>query len=104
VARIGTVLDVRTWVETDSEGRPEIVLPLGDFYAGERREVLIRFETPAMGALGLTELATFSLEYVALPELESQVITWPVAVNVVPGDEAAGRVSNPTVTTARLIA
>ena len=104
VARIGTVLDVRTWVETDSEGRPEIVLPLGDFYAGERREVLIRFEIPAMGALGVTELATFTLEYVALPELESQVITWPVAVNVVPGDEAAGRVSNPTVTTARLIA
>jgi Ca-activated chloride channel family protein len=32
------------------------------------------------------------------------VITWPIAVNVVPGDEAAGRVSNPTVTTARLIA
>jgi hypothetical protein len=32
------------------------------------------------------------------------VITWPVAVNVVPGDEAAGRVADPTVTTARLLA
>jgi Ca-activated chloride channel family protein len=103
-SRIGTVLDVRAWVEMDSEGRPVMVLPLGDFYAGERREVLLRFEVPAMGALGLTELATISLEYVALPELESQVVTWPLAVNVVPGDEAAGRVPNPTVTTARLIA
>lgn len=104
IGRIGTILDVRGWGETDDEGHPVLVLPLGDFYAGERREVLIRFEIPAMAALGLTELATFSLEYIALPELESQVITWPVAVNVVPGDEAAGRVANPTVTTARLIA
>jgi Ca-activated chloride channel family protein len=66
--------------------------------------VLLRFEVPAMGALGLTELATLSLEYVALPELESKVVIWPLAVNVVPGDEAAGRVSNPTVTISRLIA
>jgi Ca-activated chloride channel family protein len=104
VSRIGTVLDVRAWVEMDSEGRPVMVLPLGDFYAGEGREVLLRFQVPAMGALGLTELATLSLEYVALPELESQVIAWPLAVNVVPGDEAAGRVPNPTVTISRLIA
>lgn len=104
VGRIGTVLDVRAWMEMDSEGRPVMVLPLGDFYAGERREVLLRFEVPAMGALGLTQLATISLEYVALPELESQVVTWPLAVNVVPGDEAAGRVPNPTVTISRLIA
>jgi Ca-activated chloride channel family protein len=104
ISRIGTILDVRGWSESDAEGRPVLVLPLGDFYAGERREVLIRFEIPSMGALGLSELATFTLEYVALPELASQVITWPIAVNVVPGDEAARRIANPTVTTARLIA
>lgn len=64
-------------MKTDSEARAVIVLPLGVFYAGERCAVLIRFEIPAMGALGLTKRATFSVELVALPELEPQVLTCP---------------------------
>jgi Ca-activated chloride channel family protein len=59
---------------------------------------------PALAALGLHELAQVSIEYVALPDLVQQVVAWPVMVNVVPGDEAAGRVPNPTVTSARLLA
>jgi len=101
---IGTLHDVPRWVETDPEGHGVVVIPLGDLYAGERRELLVHFDVPAIGSLGLQQLATLTIEYVALPSLEAQTITWPMSVNVVPGDEAAQRVADPTVTTARLLA
>jgi Ca-activated chloride channel family protein len=49
-------------------------------------------------------LAQIAIEYVALPDILQEVVSWPVMVNVVPGDEAAGRLPNPTVTSARLLA
>lgn len=101
---IGTLHDFRRWVETDADGAQVIVIPLGDLFAGEQRELLVHFDVPAIAALGLHELATFTIEYVTLPGLESQTITWPMTVNVVPDDQAAGRVADPTVTTARLLA
>lgn len=51
--------------------------------------------------LGLKQLAAFTIDDVTLPDLVSQTVTWPVSVNVVPGDDATGRVADPTVTTAR---
>lgn len=45
-----------------------------------------------------------SIQYVAMPDLLQWVVAWPVMVNVVPGDEAASRVPNSTVTSARLLA
>ena len=102
--RIGTLHDVPRWVEADADGDKVVVIPLGDLYSGERRELLVHFDVPAIAALGHHQLATFTIEYVTLPELVSETITWPMAVNVVPGDEASGRVPNPTVTTARLLA
>lgn len=102
--RIGTLHDVPRWIEADANGDKVVVIPLGDLYSGERRELLVHFDVPAIAALGHHQLATFTIEYVTLPGLASETITWPMAVNVVPGDEASGRVPNPTVTTARLLA
>jgi Ca-activated chloride channel family protein len=102
--RIGTLHEVPRWVEADPDGEKVVVIPLGDLYSGERRELLVHFDVPAIAALGHQQLATFTIEYVTLPDLQAQVITWPMAVNVVPGDEAAGRIPDPSVTTARLLA
>ncbi|MDP4805012.1 MAG: hypothetical protein NWR45_08675, partial [Candidatus Nanopelagicales bacterium] len=104
VDRIGTLHDVPRWVEADADGVKHVVVPLGDLYAGEERQLLLHFPVPALAALGLHELAQIAIEYVAMPDLLQQVVTWPVMVNVVPGDEAAGRVPNPTVASARLLA
>lgn len=102
--RIGTLHAVPRWVETDANGDAVIVIPLGDLYAGEQRELLVHFDVPAIAALGHHQLAEFTISYVSIPDLVAQTITWPMAVNVVPGDEASGRVPDPTVTTARLLA
>lgn len=104
IDRIGTLHDVPRWVEAEADGSPVVVIPLGDMFAGEQRELLVHFAVPAIATLGLQQLATFTIEYVVLPELAAQAITWPLSVNVVPGDQAAGRVPDPTVVTARLIA
>jgi Ca-activated chloride channel family protein len=104
VDRIGTLHDVPRWIEADADGLKHLVVPLGDLYAGEERQLLLHFPVPALASLGLHELAQIAIEYVAMPDLLQQVVAWPVMVNVVPGDEAAGRVPNPTVTSARLLA
>lgn len=80
-------------------GDGKVMVELGDFYSGERRRLLLKFAVPAMGALGLATVASLELRYVELPALVEQVVTLPVQVNVVPGDEAAGRVPDPTVRT-----
>jgi Ca-activated chloride channel homolog len=74
-----------------------VMVELGDFYAEEERKLLLKLGVPAMAALGLCKVATLTLQYVELPGLVQQTITVPVAVNVVPGDEAAGRVPDATV-------
>jgi hypothetical protein len=104
LSHIGSLHDVRRWVETDADGNQVVVIPLGDLFAGEKRELLVHFEVPGIAALGLHELATLAIEYIALPGLDAQTVSWPMTVNVVPGDRAAGRTPNPTVTTARLLA
>jgi Ca-activated chloride channel family protein len=104
VDRIGTLHDVPRWIEVDADGVKHLVVPLGDLYSGEERQLLVHFPVPALTALGLHELAQIAIEYVALPDIVQEVVAWPVMVNVVPGDEAAGRVPDPTVTSARLLA
>lgn len=74
-----------------------VMLELGDLWAGEQRKLLLGLDVPASPALGLTQVATLELRYVALPDLVEQTISLPVSVNVVPGDEAAGRVPDPRV-------
>jgi Ca-activated chloride channel family protein len=80
-------------------GGGQIMVELGDFYSNERRKLLLKFAVPAMASLGLAQVATLELRYVELPRLVEQVVTLPVQVNVVPGDQAAGRVPDTTVRT-----
>lgn len=76
-----------------------LLIELGSFYAGETRKLVLTFDIPALAALGLTEVATLAFTYVELPALVQHTVTVPVHVNVVPGDQAAGRVPDPVVRT-----
>ena len=77
------------------------MVELGDFVSGEQRKLLLDIEVPAMAALGLAQVCELELQWVELATMDTHTITIPVTVNVVPGDEAAGRVPNPTVRTER---
>lgn len=74
-----------------------VMIELGDLYADETRKLLLKFAVPAMATLGLARIASLELAYVELPGLIEHTATLPITVNVVPGDEAAGRVPHPTV-------
>ena len=76
-----------------------VMIELGSLYAGETRKLILTLAVPGIPALGLAEIATLELGYVALPALEQQTITLPLHVNVVPGDQAAGRIPDPVVRT-----
>ena len=74
-----------------------IMIELGDLFSAEQRKVLLKLRVPGMAALGLAKIATLELAYVELPALIEHVVALPITVNVVPGDEAAGRAPHPTV-------
>ncbi len=75
------------------------MVELGDFYSGEERKILLTIDVPAMAGLGLEQVCELELQWVDAATLNSHTVTIPVHVNVVPGDEAAGRVPNATVRT-----
>lgn len=75
----------------------QVMIELGDLYAEEQRKLLLTFRVPALPALGATRVATLQLQYVELPGLVEHLVSLPINVNVVPGDEAARRVADPTV-------
>lgn len=87
---------------TQQTGPGEVMIEVGDLYGGEARKVLLKFKVPAMAALGLARVATLELAHVELPALTEQRASVPVMVNVVPGDEAAGRVPDPVVHSQKL--
>jgi Ca-activated chloride channel family protein len=74
-----------------------IMLELGDLWSGEERKLVLTFDVPAKPQLGLAEIARLELRYVAVPSFAEQTVTIPVHVNVVPGDQAAGRIADPKV-------
>jgi Ca-activated chloride channel family protein len=76
-----------------------IVAELGSFYADEVRKIVLVFDVPGIAALGLAEVATLEFTYVELPALKQHMVAVPLHVNVVPGDQAAGRVPDPVVRT-----
>jgi Ca-activated chloride channel homolog len=78
-------------------GAGEVMIELGDLYSHEQRKLLLRFQVPAMAALGLAQIATLELQYVELPGLVEHTMSLPLSVNVVPGDEAAQRIPHPSV-------
>ena len=94
VSRVRVINELST---TDTGGG--LMAELGSFYDGETRKILLTFTVPALAALGLTEIATIELTYVELPTLKQHTVTIPLHVNVVPGDDAAGRIPDPTVRT-----
>jgi len=79
-----------------------IMVELGDMWSGEQRKVLLTLGVPAMPALGLAQVCELELRYVTLPDLFEHTVLLPVSVNVVPGDQAAGRVRDPRVVEERL--
>ena len=79
------------------------VLQLGDLYGGENRRFVIDLSVPGIAALGLCTIAEITIEYLNLADRQEISVTIPVNVNVVPGDVAAGRVSDPVVKAERLI-
>lgn len=79
-----------------------IMTELGDLYAGETRKVLLRLAVPGMAALGLATVAEIVLTYAESQTLTTYTVTTPISVNVVPGDQAAGRVPDPVVRAERL--
>lgn len=74
-----------------------VMLELGSFYAGETRKLLVKLRIPGIAALGLTQVATLNVTHVSLPDLVQHTVDVPIHVNVVPGDQAAGRVPDPVV-------
>ena len=103
VDRIGTLQDVGRWLEHNDNGDPVVVIPIGDIYAGERRELLVQFKLPGIRDLGQHTIGDFVFDFVSLPALEQSQVTWPITVNVGTSDEASVRVADPSVTTAVLI-
>ena len=81
-----------------------VVVSLGDFYAAEERSLLVKFRVPGLPNLGTTTIADIVLEFTTLPDLKEHTVTLPIAINVVPGDEARGRIPNPVVEVASLLA
>lgn len=103
IHKIGTLQDVPKWIETNENSDPVVVIPLGDIYAGETRELLVQFDIPGMESLGEHAIGDFLIDFVTVPNLEQSNITWPISVNVGSVDQAKSRIPNPTVTTAMLI-
>jgi len=76
-----------------------VQIELGAFYSGEIRKLVVTFDVPGIAALGLAEIANLDFSWVELPGLVEHTVSVPVHVNVLPGDQAAGRVPDPMVRT-----
>lgn len=86
------------WKDADS-----YVVQLGDLYTGENRRFVIDIKVPEIASLGLCKIADITIEYLDLAQRAEVTVTMPVNVNVVPGDVAAGRISDPIVRAERLV-
>jgi Ca-activated chloride channel family protein len=76
-----------------------VQIELGAFYSGEVRRLVVTFDVPGIATLGLAQIADLDFTWVELPGLIQHSVTVPVHVNVLPGDQAAGRLPDPTVRT-----
>jgi Ca-activated chloride channel family protein len=88
------VNDMPTAVAADG-----VLVELGSFYAGQTRRLVITFDVPGVATLGVTEIAGLDFSWVELPSLVQRSVTVPIHVTVLPGDQAADRVPDPTVRT-----
>jgi Ca-activated chloride channel family protein len=94
VSAVQVINDLPTTTTGDA-----VVAELGSFYSDETRKLVVVFDIPAVAALGLAQVATCEFTWVELPTLAQHTVTVPLHVNVVPGDEAAGRIPDPVVRT-----
>ncbi|GAA3749279.1 Ca-activated chloride channel family protein [Spinactinospora alkalitolerans] len=76
-----------------------VMVELGDLHSGEQRRLLLRVDVPGTAALGAAQVASVEVTYVDPASLTTYTVSLPVSVNVVPGDDAAGRIPDPTVRT-----
>ena len=83
--------------------RPDVVVGIGDLFGGEERTALVRLHVPALATLGTATIADVIVEFTSLPDLREHRVSLPVSVNVVPGDEARGRIPDPIVTAESLL-
>lgn len=84
-------------------GPDGVVVELGDFYGDETRRLVLQIDVPGRAALGVATIAELELRYVELPRLVEHVVRVPLSVNVLPGDEAAGRIRKPEVEREKLL-
>ncbi len=80
----------------------EVSIELGDLYGSEARKLLLKLAVDGMSGLGVAQIAELELRYVESATLTEHTVTLPVTVNVVPGDETAGRVPDPVVQSEKL--
>ena len=73
----------------------DYVVQLGDLYQDENRRFI--------ESLGLCKIADVTFEYTDLAARSEVSVTMPVNVNIVPGDQAAGRIEDPIVKAERMI-
>lgn len=100
----GNVTEISVLNDLRCTGMTEgIMVELGDFYADEVRRVVLTVEVPGCHELGTMTIADLEFRYVELPALIEHTVSIPLAVNVLPGDEAAKRIPNPEVQREKLL-
>jgi len=75
------------------------MVELGELVADENRKLLFEIDVPDIATLGPAQVCEIELRWVDTATMESKLATIPVNVNVVPGDQAAGRVRDAEVET-----
>lgn len=75
------------------------MVELGELVADETRRLLFEVDVPDIAVLGPAEVCSIELRWVDTGTMKSKIATIPVNVNVVPGDQAAGRVRDSEVET-----
>ena len=82
-----------------SEIKDGFMVELGELVSEEKRRLLFEIDVPDIAALGLAQVCEIELRWVETETMKSKLVTIPVNVNVVPGDQAAGRIADTEVTT-----
>lgn len=80
----------------------ELMIELGDLHALEQRKLLLQMKVDGLAALGVTQVADLELRYVETATLTEHMVTLPISVNVVPGDELGDRIPDPKVQSEKL--
>jgi Ca-activated chloride channel family protein len=75
------------------------MVELGELVADENRKLLFEIDVPDIATLGPAQVCEIELRWVDTGTMKSKLATIPVNVNVVPGDQAAGRVKDSEVET-----